>query len=358
MIPLYARDALLPRIRQVSAEARPCADGDPCTGLYAVFSSDQPQHFLGVVSAKQVAERPHRIFADLMSRRFPCVVAADTPLEAILDCMDMTEHWYFPVLDDLGGFLGVVTRARILEVLLRSHNSLLAQNRSLMRQMFAVQEQERRYLARELHDEMGQYLSALQTDLGCLRQLGRGQQRLERQIEVITEELVHLQQTVRRIMQRLRPEPLDQLGLEATLRELVTEYQNRHPDVNLTLEIAGDLQNLPDEYAITLYRVVQEGLTNVIRHAGAHSVRVCLCRRQRCSHPVCQAYFAASGWKREQVHLLLCDDGCGFRQPQGGGLGILGMQERVEVLGGRFRIRGRPGGGTHVVVELPLPEGE
>jgi len=357
MIPLTARDALLPRVRHVGAEERPLLSGDPSGCLYAVFTTDSGKRFLGLVAAKQVAEQPHRIFADLVQERIPCVVAESAPLESVLQCMDATDCWHFPVVDAYGQFVGAITRARILEALLCSYSRLLEQNRTLTRQLFVFQEQERRYLSRELHDELGQYLTALQTDLGHLRLLADEQKDIEKQIGAIEQVLAHLQGSVQRIMHRLRPALLDQLGLADTLRELVAEYRQRHPAMAFSLELAGDLRRLPEDHAITLYRVVQESLTNIIRHAEACSVRICLCRRRRCSNPICRACFSAAAWETERVHLLICDNGRGMPAARAGtGMGMMGMQERVEALKGSFQVQSQPGKGVWIIVELPLPE--
>lgn len=359
MIPLTAGDALLLLVRRVDAEERPSPDRDPPGCLYAVFAPDEGKHFLGLVTATQVAEGPQRIFADLVQERIPCVVAECAPLEAVLQCMDATDRWYFPVVDAGGRFIGAVTRARILEVLLDSYGRLLEQNRILTRRLFVLQEQERRSLSHELHDELGQYLTALRTDLGHLRWLAKEQREFERQIGVIEQVLTHLQGSVQRIVQRLRPALLDQLGLADTLRELVAEYRRRHPSMAFSLELENGLQGLPDDHAITLYRVVQESLTNVIRHAAACSVRICLCRRRHCPNPVCRACFAARAGEAERLHLLICDNGRGMSEQSAAlGMGMIGMRERVEALKGAFRVRSQPGKGTWIIVELPLPEAE
>ncbi|HEB78838.1 MAG TPA: CBS domain-containing protein [Methylothermaceae bacterium] len=231
MSTLSARDALVAHVCRVSEEDRPLAMEPAATCLYAVFAADDRTRFLGLVSAGEVAENPGRLFADLLPRRLPCVVADTEPLEEILRCMDRSDHWCFPVVDGQGCFIGAVTRASVLEVLLRTHGRLLEDNRRLTRRLLVLQERERRRMARELHDELGQYLAALRTELEHLRLLSGDDDRFLRQIGAIEEVLAHVHHAVRHLMNRLRPELLDQLGLPDTLRELVAEFQNRFPNV-------------------------------------------------------------------------------------------------------------------------------
>ncbi len=356
MCSLTARDALVSQLCRVTEEDRPGSSRDAAGGLYAVFASRDGGRFLGLVSAREVAETPHRIFADLLPEKLPCVVAACCPLEAVLRCMDLSDRWYFPVVDGRGDFLGAVTRARVLEVLLHSHSRLLRENRVLTRRLFLLQERERHRLARELHDELGQYLVALRTDLEHLRLLGAGDSRIRRHVSVIEQVLDHLHDAVRQLVHRLRPELLDQLGLPDTLRELVAEYRRHHPDIAFSLVLAGDLKDLPDDHAIALYRIVQESLTNVVRHADARAVRICLCRHRRCDTPVCRDWFPPSRCRPDVVHLLVRDNGRGLPPDHAMGFGLMGMRERVECLGGTFRLESRPGEGVRVIVELPLVE--
>ncbi len=354
MFPLTARDALASRLCRVSEEDRPATCGDGLDCLYAVFAVRDGGRFLGLVSAREVAETPHRIFADLIREKLPCVVAADCSLEAVLRCMDRSDRWYFPVVDDRGAFLGAVTRARVLEVLLDSHSRLLRDNRLLTRRLFLLQEQERRRLARELHDELGQYIAALRPDLEHLRLASGGDPGVQRQVAVIERVVDHLHDAVRRLLHRLRPELLDQLGLPDTLRELVEEYRRHYPDIAFSLAIASQLGDLSDDHAIVLYRVVQESLTNVVRHSDAKAVWICLCRHHRCETPVCGEWFPPSSCRADVVHLLIHDNGVGLPRQRPPGFGLMGMRERVESLGGTFRLESRSGEGLWVIVELPL----
>ncbi len=341
---LAARDALTARLVRVLDETHPRIDQDPQETLYAVFAAEDPQRFLGLVSTREIAERPHRIFADLLGGAMPSPLAESTPLEQVYQRMQETGRWYLPVVDRQGGFVGAVTRSSILEV-------LLAENQRLTRWLFTLQEEERRYLCRELHDELGQYFAALRANLECLSLVGESQE-LQCQIEAIAKVVDHLYRAVRRMMRRLRPELLDHLGLVDALGELVEEYQHHYPKIAFELEICGNFRILDDVRAIVLYRIVQECLTNIICHAGARRVEICLC------HPkpikLCQRYFPSTRCRRA-VCLTVCDDGKGLpAKACRHGFGLRGMCERVEALGGTFLLDSQPGQGVCIAVELPL----
>ncbi len=206
-----------------------------------------------------------------------------------------------------------------------------------------VQEAERRHLARELHDEIGQLLSAISVDLHTVNEaFGHVAPRLDDSISLVDQAIEH----VRSLALDLRPSMLDDLGLIATLRW----YTDRHAQraglaLHLITESSG--ARLPADLATACYRVIQEALTNVIRHANAHQVWIEFHENQG------------------EVRLSVRDDGMGFnpavvQQRQAGTacFGVLGMQERVELLGGRIDIRSHPVSGTTVEVWIPQATAE
>ena len=193
--------------------------------------------------------------------------------------------------------------------------------RTLSAQLLRAQEQERRAIARELHDDVGQMLSGLLLEAG---NTGRVTELAGRAID-----------SVRRLALALRPSMLDDLGLVAALEWQAREVGNRsglHVEVD-ALETAGEL---PEAQRICIFRVAQEALRNCSRHAKATHVRVALDR-------------AAT-----RVMLKVEDDGKGFQPARSKGLGLLGMEERVAQLGGRLRIDSQPGRGTTVTADLPV----
>ena len=211
----------------------------------------------------------------------------------------------------------------------------IERNRRLTQRIVNLQEDERKSLARDLHDEIGQSLTAISSDAAAIQETATldSARVSARAIGEVSRQLMDL---VHSMLQRLRPGALDELGLPAALRELVTSWVQRHPRVQLGMGVAAELGPLDEAVATTLYRSVQECLTNVARHSGAKhvTVRVALVD--------------------DNVELSVDDDGAGFDMAAGtGGFGLAGMRERVEGLGGLLQLRSERGRGTTVVVSLP-----
>ena len=220
----------------------------------------------------------------------------------------------------------------------REREELFAELKVLSRRLLDVQEAERRHLARELHDEVGQLLTGVKLALEMSQA-----QPLEPARATVADAVVALQQLielVRELSLRLRPAMLDDLGLAPTLRWLVARHLRPAdgPTVSLDVDEAG---RFAPEIECAAYRIVQEALTNMSRHARARAVRVCV---------------AKTGTTLAlQVH----DDGVGFDLGAVvNGAGLLGIKERARLLGGACHIRSAPGEGTSVEVQLPLVGGE
>lgn len=212
---------------------------------------------------------------------------------------------------------------------LRYRESLRTQGelKELSARLVDAQEQERRVISRELHDEVGQSLSALLMDVGNLAALGADSEfrrRLENIINV-----------VRNMSLLLRPSMLDDLGLVPALEWRAREVTKRS---GMLVEVVEEnvSDSLPEDYKTCVYRVVQEALHNCSRHAQAHSVRIVV--RQ----------------EPERLLLTIQDDGQGFDTRRVRGLGLVGMSERVTHVGGTFEVDSEPGRGTLLRVELPL----
>ena len=209
--------------------------------------------------------------------------------------------------------------------------------RNLARQVVKSQEDERAHLSRELHDSTSQTLVSIKLLLeSAASQLGREQTpaALQRAVQRLGDAL----HEVRRISHRLRPAELDTLGLPAALDDLAAEF-DQHGRVRVALRLWGEVEPLPDEVNTVLFRVVQESLTNIEKHAGASRVQVRL-------------IFYAGG-----LRLRIVDDGVGFDVPAirvdpRRGIGLRNMRERVESIGGSFTIDSRPGR-TAVLADLP-----
>ena len=203
------------------------------------------------------------------------------------------------------------------------------------------QESERRALSRELHDEVGQALSAVLVELGNLSADSEIQAdgRRHSHVETVKHLVENSVRVVRNMALLLRPSMLDDLGLVPALRWQAREVSKQTPmEVSVAAELASD--NLPDEHKTCIYRVVQEALHNCSRHAGATKVDIRVQQQPR------------------RLLLSIQDDGQGFDVRQTKGLGLLGMEERVARLGGKYEINSAPGSGTIITIELPLSNDE
>ena len=212
-----------------------------------------------------------------------------------------------------------------------------AENRLLSQKYLMVQEEERRSLARELHDELGQCLNAIKVDAVAIRDSCRGQADIEASATAIVDLSGHVYEVVRDIMQRLRPAALDALGLRDAVAHLVGQWQRRNRTVDCRFVASEDLSGLGEVMNITVYRLVQECLTNVAKHAQAEHLTVSLER------------------VGEEVHVAVIDDGRGMDlQAKRTGLGLVGLRERVEALRGRLLLASEPGKGLEVRAWLPV----
>jgi PAS domain S-box-containing protein len=227
-----------------------------------------------------------------------------------------------------------IENARLFEQVRSGRERLQA----LSRRLVEVQEAERRHISRELHDETGQALSSLLLGLSLLeREADRPQAVIARanELENMVDEVLN---NLHRLAMNLRPASLDHLGLMSALENLIESFGKQH-GLNMQFETVGlDSERLPPAVETALYRIVQEALTNVIRHAQATRVDVLLERRD------------------DQIVTIVEDDGVGFdphEAVQSGRMGIFGMRERAEMLDGTLVIESTVGTGTTVFVEVP-----
>lgn len=295
------------------------------------------------------------------ARRDLVLVAVATALAWVMSVMvelnervlAWTRPWERYEIDELPGVLLVFAVAlawyawrRVREVreqLALRHSAearlaeTLAENRRLSISHVQVQEAERRQLARELHDELGQHLNAIKLDAVSLRAHSQADQaEVTRAVRAIGEATDHVHGIVRDMLRRLRPVGLDELGLAAALEHLAQTWGERNPATRVALALETPLDGLTEQQNIALYRVVQESLNNVARHARAGTVHISL------------------GRDENAVTLSVSDDGAGSsRWHEAAGLGLVGMRERVEMLGGTLSIRSAPGQGFALAVVLP-----
>jgi two-component sensor histidine kinase len=238
----------------------------------------------------------------------------------------------------LGFAIGGSTLARML-ALERQSQTAEAELRLLSGQLRTAQEDERRLLSRELHDQVGQMLTGLRMELAGITRIPATDSeavaaRLSRAKGTVEQTL----RIVRNIAMLLRPSMLDDLGLTPALTWLMKEFERSH-GLEIRAQIDPSVDSLPDAWRTCIFRIVQEALTNASRHSGAHEVSVTLAE--------------ADGW----IAGTIADSGRGFRRTEltARGLGLLGMEERVRELGGSIQIQSAPGAGTRVEFRLPRP---
>jgi two-component system sensor histidine kinase UhpB len=226
----------------------------------------------------------------------------------------------------------------------------VAENQRLTGRLLQMQEDERRSLARELHDEIGQCLSAIHADAAAIR--NRGGAPVRESAEAIVTVTAQIKDMVRGMLQRLRPAELEGLGLAAAVRELVAAFQQRNPQTVCTLQMQQALGTLQPELSTAAYRVIQECLTNVARHARAHRLDIEVELRPEAAATAPHG----AGPSGAVLRVAVRDDGQGFDidAPQAG-FGLMGIRERVKVLNGACSIDSAPNQGTRISASIPVP---
>ncbi|WP_236024715.1 histidine kinase [Arenibaculum pallidiluteum] len=230
-----------------------------------------------------------------------------------------------------------------------------AENRRLGEKLLTLQEAERRDIARDLHDEFGPCLFAVKVDAAAIVRLAEAGRTAEipAAVQGISEAASHMQEQVRSMLGRLRPAGLDEFGLEAALGDLVTFWRRRQPGIDYRLQVDEDCEGIGDLAETTVYRVVQEALSNAVRHGSPTTITVRVSREG--ADRAAAAHGAAASRARTVVEVV--DDGSGTAEVRRGGFGLLGMAERVQGLGGTLETTDRSEGGFLVRAVLPPAPG-
>jgi two-component system sensor histidine kinase TtrS len=235
---------------------------------------------------------------------------------------------------------------------------LLEENRMLVGQSLVMQENERRHLSRELHDELGQCIAAIQADAEIISEYAaRCNCRLEKSAEAIKSVSARIYEFVHSTMLRLRPSILDDLGLAETIHEEVDAWQTRQRNTSYKLSINTDLDGLDEQTEITIYRIVQECLTNIAKYSNACNVAIDF-DRVEATLPGDTDTDTDTDTKIMPVpalRLSIRDDGVGMDpKTRSRGLGLIGIRERAGALDGMLSIQSTPGQGVTIIVTLPL----
>lgn len=271
------------------------------------------------------------------------VRAALAPSTAMLETLKRMEN------GDLGARMPTLPLIE-LEHIAQGFNHLasrlqetIQQQQQLAHRLLTAREEERQHLARELHDEFGQYLASLNAEAGFVHELAEEQlPELKPSAAAIRRTVEHMMDVLQHILHDLRPVGIDQFGLLAALEQLLASWERRQRGIRIELAAGPWIDQLPDSLSISLYRITQECITNAFRHGQARQVRVAI---------------VESG---SAVQISIEDDGNGLpplpeNQRQNPGFGLLGIKERVLALGGQLQIQPANPHGTRIEARLPLP---
>lgn len=222
---------------------------------------------------------------------------------------------------------------------------VLIENRQLAQENLRIQELERKHLARELHDELGQYLNAIKLDaVSILDSAGMAPALPRDAAGAIICAVDHIHRAVTHMIGRLRPVALDELGLIAAIEHCLDHWRGRLPSTRFFLAVTGDWERLGETLNLTVYRLIQESLTNVYKHACASSVSIEL------------AGLTPGPQSTQELRLTVIDDGCGMpADDRTSRFGLKGMRERVAMLGGSLSLNSAPGRGVRLAASFPVP---
>jgi two-component system, NarL family, sensor histidine kinase UhpB len=269
------------------------------------------------------------------------------PLQALSQAMSAIEAGSYDVSIEPSGAPEFAAICGKLNHLALTLGEALEEKRELAARAVSLQDLERQDIARELHDEFGPYLFALRVHAGALMRLAKSvspdPQAMRKHGSAILEQVNELQQFTRRMLERLRPVGLADLGLREALGALQRLWSETYPDVAIETEISRELGETGGTADLTIYRVVQEALTNVFRHARATAVNVSI-------EPAGRS--AGLQGNRDYALVRVRDNGRGLKPDEKFGLGLTGMRERILALGGTLTVASGEAG---VTIEALVP---
>ncbi len=337
----------------------PYGPGDENRKFSRFFSSREAARYAVTVST-QIAEDKAR---KPSARRDLAVVAAISLLTALIcvkfDVSEMLAAWTRQherlQLDELPGILLVVAvcliwfssrryleakrQLALREAMEKKLAEAHAENQRLALKYVDMQEHERKALAHDLHDELGQYVNAIKLDAVSMRDAAPNESAIQAAACAMIVNIDRVYDVLRGLIRELRPVGFDDLGVFAALEHCINEWRLRLPAMKIDLSNGADLESLGEVRGLVIFRLIQEALTNVARHSSATQVRILI-----------EPASTAPG-----IEVLIADNGRGadLGSPRAG-LGLVGMRERVAALGGRITLASRLGEGFEVRAFLPL----
>ncbi len=300
----------------------------------------------GIVTQIEVGSA---IAAALLLITMMVVNRALEPIKSLADAMSAIEAGRYDTRVSLGGSPELAAICGKLNHLASVLETTVEDKRRLAERVVSLQDAERKEIARDLHDEFGPYLFALRAHAASLTRLADAPEpdldALRKHINAMSDQVNALQQSNRRVLERLRPVGLAELGLADALAALMRLWRETYPDVVIETSISPELDARGETADLTIYRIIQEALTNVFRHARASRVDIRV-------EPAAARPAGAAG--AEAIMVSVSDNGAGLPADHRQGFGMLGMRERVLALGGSMTVASTNHG---VTVEALVPCG-
>lgn len=277
------------------------------------------------------------------------------PVHELCDAIALMEAGHYDIDLNVSGAPEITAISRSIESLASALRRAQRENANLSTRLIQLQDDERRAIARELHDELGPHLYAARVRGTAIKsELANAKPDLPAATQMagkLLEEINTLQLVNRRVLHQLAPAALRELGLTEALQDLADRWREEHPAIDLKLSV-----KLPTHIALnettelTVYRIVQECLTNAYRHAHANNIAVDIA-----ATPIGEENQSPQLEAPKAIHMTVTDDGKGMSSQVDFGYGLRGMQERVTALGGKITIGKSSIGGTELLAVLPLP---
>ena len=275
------------------------------------------------------------------------------PIGDVGDALLVLEQGHYAVKVPEGGPPEISGICRKLNRLAATLDETVSENKRLAQRLVRVQDEERKDLARELHDEFGPYLFAARAAVSTLSaDIKRGlsdKQKLLASCDTLVTHIETIQRMNRNVLHKLRPMGLEEYGLKAKLTSLLALLRESHPHVAIRLSVDDDLPVGDETSTLTIYRLAQEGLTNALRHADASRIDVAIRLASSSESPI-----AMRGKERPIVHITVADDGRGLPEIPKPSYGIAGMSERVWASGGEMRLASPASGGVQLDAWVPV----